>query len=184
MPVIPGVLKIEDGDDAYNTAAEVFALANAATAGGAYVTIWKRTIPPQEAARWGSGGVANPYAMRVANFVLLDTNTAFLDGDIQLMVEDATGYGLAPISDYSTNALRVAGPVDTNKDNAQDYIQFDRQIGTPMPEQGEAATRDDKLVVRFRKGAGQTATADKAYFELPYTRFIGSDLEMVLEGRR
>ncbi len=113
-------LKVADGDAAYDTIAEVLALLGAAGAG--YRKVWEKTVPAQQAMRWGFGSPAFPYNQGYMWFVLLDAGTGFTTGKVRLNQSNARETKVFTVAEMDMDRLHTttnttlvtATPTDIN----------------------------------------------------------------------
>jgi hypothetical protein len=102
----PSMLKLVQGDAAFNTAAEVVALVGGAA--GTRTRIWEFTVPAQNAYRWGFGSALAPSNQGYWWFVIADATTAFAAGTVHLAYETGTRHVYIPVDDVHDESLHSA----------------------------------------------------------------------------
>jgi len=156
-------LIIQDGDAAYNTMALVLAIIGAMAAGAGYTKIWEKTIPAQQALRWGYGSPALPHNQGYMYFISLDTAVNFQIGKLRLVQANARETKAFVVGEYNDNRLHTADittvitarPVSIN-----DMIALPEK--TEFPKVGE----DSKLSLHYYCVTPATAE-DTVEFSIP-----------------
>lgn len=156
---------ITDGDAAYDTMAEVLAIIGALAAGSVWTKIWQKTIPAQQAYRWGFGSPATPHNQGYMWFCSLDSGTDFEVGVLRLVQANSREtkvFTLMEIDDTrlhgtTVTTLATATPVDINQMMAlPEKVEF--------PKVGE----DSKIQLFYRCVTAATAE-DNVGFSIPVT---------------
>jgi len=156
---------ITDGDAAYDTMAEVLAIIGALASGSAWTKIWEKTVPAQQAMRWGYGSPALPHNQGYLWFCSLDSATDFQVGVLRLAIANARETKriiIAEIDDTrlhgtTVTTLATATPLDRNQ-----MIALPEKVEFPLV--GE----DSKLQLFYRCITAATAE-DNVGFSIPVT---------------
>lgn len=154
---------IPDGDAAYDTAAEVFALLGAAAAG--YRLIWQKTCPAQQQLRWGFGSGSQPHNQGYMWFCILDTNVDFCFGTVRLVIANARQTKVFTVKEIddtrlhttTITTLTTATPTDINT-----MIALPEQL--QFPKVGE-----DSLMQIWYAATDRATAEDNAGFSVPIT---------------
>ena len=133
-------LVIQDGDGAYDTAAEVFALVGAAGAG--YTKIWEKTVPAQQAMRWGFGSPVYPHNQGYMWFVLVDSGTGFDSGLLRLKQANARETRVFTVAEIDDT--RLHGVTNTNV-AAATPTDINQMIALPEKVEYPKVGEDSKL---------------------------------------
>lgn len=170
--VIQRTLVVTDGDSAYDTAGEVGGIINGASS-SAYTRIWQFTVPAQTLYRWGFGDPRLPTNQGFLTFVAGESDSSrkfsFEEGLIRFLVENAPGTARRFQGELYSGGLH--GPSDTNGDNLQDVLLFDRNQMTPFPVGDAEAIMDSKLVMEWKKVVDAGQTVDTVGFRIPATLY-------------
>jgi uncharacterized protein len=158
-------LGITDGDAAYDTMAEVLAIIGALAAGSAWTKIWEKTVPAQQAMRFGYGSPALPHNQGYLWFCSLDSGTDFQVGVLRLVIANARqtkSIVVAELDDTrlhgtTVTTLATATPLDRNQ-----MIALPEKVEFPLV--GE----DSKLQLYYRCITAATAE-DNVGFSIPAT---------------
>lgn len=156
---------ITDGDAAYDTMAEVLAIIGALAAGSVWTKIWQKTIPAQQAYRWGFGSPATPHNQGYMWFCSLDSTTDFEVGVLRLIQANSRETKVFTILEVDDTRLHgttvatlaTATPVDINQ-----MIALPEKV--EFPKVGE----DSKLQLSYRCVTAATAE-DNVGFSIPVT---------------
>ncbi|MFC1846765.1 hypothetical protein ACFLYS_01735 [Chloroflexota bacterium] len=154
-------LKISDGDAAYNTAAEVYALLGAAAAG--YFKIWEKTTPAQQAIRWGFGSPAYPHNQGYMWFCILDTNVDFCVGVVRLKQANAREtkvFTVAEIDDSRLHGTTVTTLTTATPVNLNEMIALPEKV--EFPKVGE-----DSMLQLWYSAITRATAEDNAEFSIP-----------------
>jgi len=147
-------LGVTDGDAAYDTAAEVVAIIGALAAGSVWTKVWEKTVPAQQAMRWGYGSPALPHNQGYMWFCSIDVGTDFQVGVLRLCIANAretVRYVVAEIDDTRLHlnvatTLATATPLDRNS-----MIALPEKVEFPLV--GE----DSRLQIFYRCVTAATA---------------------------
>ena len=121
-------MTVEDGDDAYNTEAEIVALAPAV---GVKMRIWEYTVPAQVAMSWGYGTPAYPANQGSIFFAFLLEGSGFNVGTVLLGHENSTRHLFIPIDEFNDTVTHLAD--STTLVTAR---STDQRLLRPLPEGG------------------------------------------------
>lgn len=164
----PSMIKLVNGDGAFDTAAEVIALLGAAA--GARTRIWEKSVPAQTAYRWGFGSALAPSNQGYWWFAIADAGTGFLSGVVHLAYEDYNRHKYIPVDDVHDEALHSA--TATSIATARLLNKEEMQA---LPEGGSKANQamvgqDSRLAIDYTiTDATNLAGADIADFNIPVT---------------
>ncbi len=156
-------LNVEDGDAAYNTAAEVYALLGAAAAG--FKKIWEKTVEAQVTRRWGFGSPTLPANQGYMYFFLLDTGTDFAKGTVRLVqakAREQKSWVVKEIDDTRLHLIDTTSVSSMTPTDKNTMIALPEQVGNP--EMGE-----DSLLQVWYSCRARATTEDAAAFSLPVT---------------
>lgn len=158
-------LNLVDGDDAFDTAAEVVALLGAA---GTIRRIWEYTVPAQRLMRWGFGNPNQPDNQGYIFFAIADAGTDISHGIVHLGYENHGRRIYIPIEDFDD-----ARSHSTTATSIATLRVLDRQSMPALPEGGSGAKpeqvgQDSRLVIDYSMITAAT-TADIADFNIPVT---------------
>jgi hypothetical protein len=158
-----GGFKVTDGDAAYDTAAEVYALITAA-AHTAFLKIWEKTIPAQQLIHWGYGSPALPYNQGFMWFASLDKTTDWDQGVLRLCQSNSRETKTFVVAEFPDSALHTA--TLTTLATAQPVLQAG--TATPLPEKTEFpwVGQDSKMQLTYRLNVAATAH-DECGFDIP-----------------
>jgi len=162
--VFRGFVEVEDGDVAYNTAAEVYGAIGAA---GIWTRIWEMTIPAQQRVAWGSGTPALPQNQGFMWFAMLDSGTDWSIGTLRLMIQDHgrnRTFPVASIPDsqlHSTTVTSIATAALLNKNE---------MIALPEKREFDLVGEDSRIALDYRLRTAATAV-DAAGFRIPITTY-------------
>ena len=123
-------VQVANGDAAFDTAAEVFALIGAVNA---WHRIWEMTIPAQQAVHWGYGSPATP-ANQGYMFFFAASAAAYDVGFLRLMQENSRrtiSFPVAEIADVSLHGL-VAAIADPSLIDKQQMIALPEKVEYPL----------------------------------------------------
>lgn len=158
-------LGITDGDAAYDTMAEVLAIIGALAAGSVFTKVWQKTVPAQQAIRYGFGSPATPHNQGYMWFCSIDTGTDFEVGVLRLVQANSQETKVFTVAEFddtrlhstTVTTLATATPVDINQMMAlPEKVEF--------PKVGE----DSKLQLWYRCITAATAE-DNVGFSIPVT---------------
>jgi len=133
VPAVQGFrtdVQIPDGDAAFDTAAEVFALIGAV---GVWSTIWEMTIPAQQAVHWGYGSPALPQNQGYMFFYAASA-AAFDVGTLRLKQENARRTKkiiVGEIADVGLHAA-VAAIADASLIDKNEMIALPEKVEYPL----------------------------------------------------
>jgi len=153
---------IPDGDAAFDTAAEVFALIGAA---GVWTNIWEMTIPAQQAVHWGYGSPATPQNQGYMWFAMLDSGTNWSVGVVRLAQINARRTRteiVAEIADSALHSTTVTTIATAALLNKNEMYALPEKVEKPLV--GE----DSLIVIQYRLITAATAV-DAAGFKIPIT---------------
>jgi len=158
-------LVVTDGDAAYDTMAEVLAIIGALAAGSVWTKVWAKTVPAQQAIRWGFGSPATPHNQGYMWFCSIDSGTDFQVGVVRLVQANAQETIVKTVKEIddtrlhgtTVTTLATATPVDINQ-----MIALPEKV--EFPKVGE----DSKLQIWYRCITAATAE-DNVGFSIPCT---------------
>jgi hypothetical protein len=164
----PGYFKhagIDDGDAAYDTEAEVIAVAKTLTT-GVYGLLWEKTVSPQQEWSWGYGNGVLSDNQGYLWFCLVDKTTEFMKGNLRLCQGDANGFKKFVIQDFADSQLH--SQTNTTVETA---TLTDRKSMIALPEAVAypKVGQDSKLFLEYKHIAGTLANIDGAGFRIPVT---------------
>ena len=157
-------MAIANGDAAYNTAAEVFALIPAA---GVKARIWEFTVPAQLAYTWGFGNPNQPDNQGHLWFCGLDTNIDFSIGIVLLSHENHSRRQAVPVFEFNDGGSHTSTvtTLATSRSN-------DKNQNLAIPEGGyrnaPLVGQDSRLVIDYTTITAATAI-DNIGFDIPVT---------------
>ena len=156
---------LEDGDDAYDTAAEIIALAPVV---GVKLRIWEYTMPAQVAMSWGYGSPANPENQGYIFFAIGLAATGVDVGTVLLGHENATRHLFIPIDEFNDSTTHTADAT-----TLATLRTTDRRLLRPLPEGGMQGSnvalvgQDSRLTIDYT--AIVLVAEDIAGFTIPVT---------------
>jgi hypothetical protein len=167
---LPGYYKalgIEDGDAAYDTEAEIIAIAKLVTT-GQFCLLWSKTVPAQQQMAWGFGTPVLAANQGYLWFAIVDKTTEFDEGQIRLQQCDANKYRTIVVQELATTGLHTA----TNTTIAT-ALTNDKNVAVALPEQVQypKVGEDSKLEIWYKNLSGTLANIDAAGFKIPATIF-------------
>lgn len=165
-------LVVEDGDDAYNTVAEVAALISAAPS-GVFTRIWQKTVDAQTVARWGYGDPRLPDNQGYLTFAagVGGASGAFEEGILQFVVENAPGTARRFQGRVASMRAHSADAPDAANEVVDQALFNNRQQMPPFPMGDGEAIMDSRLVLEWRKVKDAGAAVDSVAFILPSTLY-------------
>ena len=164
------LLNVTDGDAAYDTPAKVAAIIHAATA-LVWTRIWEKTVPAQQAFRWGYGNANQPRNQGYMWFASMDSGTDWTVGVLRLIQENARGtlrYVVAEIPDSQLHASIAAGAGVVM--TAAALIDQNQMLALPEKIEFPLVGEDSKLALDYKTITAAT-TADECDFSLPVTAY-------------
>jgi len=152
-------VQIEDGDDAFDTAAEVLALIGAV---GTFWTIWEMTIPAQQAVHWGYGSPATPQNQGYMFFYAASA-AAYDIGTLRLKQENARRTRKIIVSELADIGLHglVAAIADPTL--------IDRNQMTALPEKVEYPLVGEDSIIGLEYNPRTLVVETQAAFKIPIT---------------
>ena len=152
-------VQIVDGDAAFDTAAEVFALIGAV---GTYWRVWEMTIPAQQFVHWGYGSPATPMNQGYMFFYAASA-AAFDVGVVRLLQENARRTRTVPVAELADVGLHglVAAIADPSLINKNDMVALPEKVEYPLV--GE----DSRIAIDYRPDVLVVET--QAAFKIPIT---------------
>lgn len=160
-------LRVTDGDAAYDTAAEVFALCTLAGAAGVWYKIWEMTVPAQQMIRWGYGSPAQPYNQGYMWFCSLDSGTDFTIGTIRL--QQARARDREPIIVAEIDDTRLHGTTVTTLTTATP-VNINEMVALPEKVEFPLVGEDSLMQIWYLVTTAATAE-DNVGFSIPVTRY-------------
>ena len=165
-------VSLADGDDPYDTEAEVTALIQK-TAKPVPVVIWEMSVLSQQLIAWGAGSELNPLSVKYPQFVVINqiaTNGGFLDGYLTLSIRNRSAFVSTPAKRLDTRGIRqhpAALPGAASRPEA--YYEPDRaKLRTPLGITPLWGQEGDVLQVLLQTASVPAATANlKIAFALP-----------------
>jgi len=157
-------VQVHDGDAAYDTAAEVYALIGAA-AHADFLKIWQLTVPAQRLMRWGYGSAALQHNQGYMWFCFLDVAADFDVGILRLVQANARETKIivvAEIPDQSLHGTDVTTLVTATPTNINEMIPLPEKVEYPFI--GE----DSLLILTYALITAATAH-DGGNFQIPVT---------------
>jgi hypothetical protein len=152
---------IEDGDDAYDTIAEIIALPPIV---GIRLRIWEFTVPAQMALCWGYGSPAFPDNQGYIQFCIMLAGTGFDVGLVTLAHENHTRHNYVVVDEFNDVFGHTADSttVITARNN-------DKAVLRPLPEKSDIPLvgQDSRLVIDYLPIALVAETG--GYFSIPAT---------------
>ena len=161
-------VQITDGDDAYDTQAEVFAIATGAAV-GVWVTVWEMTIPAQQMVHWGYGSPATPQNQGYMWFCIADCVGAFVDfsvGVLRLVQQNARRTKKIVVGEVADAALHTAAGGVGIEANA--LLNKNEMYALPEKVEFPLVGEDSLIGLEYRVIAHATAE-DAAGFKIPIT---------------
>jgi len=163
VPAVQGFrtdVQIEDGDDAYDTAAEVFAAIGAVA--GVWTTIWEMTIPAQQAVHWGYGSPATPQNQGYMYFFAASA-AAYDVGTLRLVQLNARRTKIVPVAELADVSLHgnVAAIADPSLIDKNEMI--------PLPEKVEFPLVGEDSIIALWYRAITLVVETQAGFKIPIT---------------
>jgi len=159
------VMQITDGDAAYDTAAEIYAIINAGTA-NVPLKLWEATVPAQQKIRWGFGSPAFDRNQGYMWFFLLDSGAGFQTGKMRLKIANARETKVFTVAETDESRLHLA-------DNTSAATATPTNIDTGMmalPEKVEhPKLGEDSLLQIWMTPTVAVLTTDAAGFSIPIT---------------
>jgi len=158
-------LVLEDGDAAYDTAAEVIALAPAV---GVKLRIWEFTVPAQVGYVWGYGNPNQPENQGFIFFAIGLAGTGVDVGTVLLGHENATRHAFVPIDEFNDSTTHTATAT-----TLATLRTTDRRLLRPLPEGGMQGAgvpivgQDSRLTIDYT--ATVLVAEDIAGFTIPAT---------------
>lgn len=155
---------VEDGDAAYDTAAEVYGAIGAV---GVWTRIWEKTVPAQMQMAWGFGSPAMPDNQGFLWFAILDVTTDWSVGVVRLVQENhnrTVKLVVAEIPDSQLHSVTVTSLATAALLNRNEMIALPEKIEFPLV--GE----DSRIGIEYNLITAATA-ADAAGFKIPVTTY-------------
>lgn len=155
-------VQVTDGDDAYDTEAEVFGAIGAV---GVWTTIWEMTVPAQQAVHWGYGSPATPQNQGYMWFAIVDEGTDFSIGRLRLVQQNARRTRKIVVAEVSDNALH-----STDSTTTETAALLDKNEMYALPEKVEYPLVGEDSLIGLEYNLITAATAaDAAAFKIPIT---------------
>lgn len=165
---LPGYYKnvqVTDGDAAYDTMAEVIAIAKLVTV-GQYCMLWSKAISPQQQWAWGYGTAVLPDNQGYMWFAIIDVTTEFMIGDVRLQQCDANRYKTVVVQELADSQLHSA----TNTTLLTAAILDKKQmIALPEQIQYPKVGQDSKMEIWYKNISGTLANIDSLGWRIPAT---------------
>jgi len=159
-------IRVEDGDAAYDTPAEVYALITN-TAYTYFKLIWQKTVSAQQMMHWGYGSAALPYNQGYGWFAAVDSGTGFAVGVLRIVQAKALFAQEWLIKDIPDTALHTA--TSTTLATATPTLGAGLG-GYPLPEQKAFPwVGEDSIIALRYKLITATTAIDAVNFSLPLT---------------
>lgn len=136
-------VQVTNGDDAYNTEAEVF---GAIAAVGIWATIWEMTIPAQQAVHWGYGSPATPMNQGYMWYAMLQNGTAFTVGVLRLIQQNARRITTIVVAELADSGLHSV--TNTNIGSAA-LISKDEMIALPEKVEHPLVGEDSRIGLQY-----------------------------------
>lgn len=158
-------LRIEDGDAAYDTMAEVLAIIGALAAGSVWTKIWEMTVPAQQKIAWGFGSPAFPDNQGYMWFCSMDVAADFQVGELRLVqckARETVSLVVAEFDDSRLHGTDVTTLATATPVNKKEMMSLPEKIEFPLI--GE----DSKLQLWYRCITAATAE-DAVGFSIPVT---------------
>lgn len=158
-------LNLVDGDDPFDSAAEVIALLGAA---GTIRRIWEYTVPAQRMMRWGFGSPALSMNQGFIFFAIADAGTDVSHGIVHLGYENHGRRVYIPVEDFDDARTHSTDPTSIATLRLLDKMQM-----VALPEGGsggrnEMVGQDSRLVIDYTM-ITPASTPDIADFNIPVT---------------
>lgn len=157
-------LSVTDGDAGFATQAAVVALV---PAGNVWTRIWQRTVPAQQAISYGYGTPVLPDNQGWMWFALLDEGTAFQEGVLRLMQQDAHGIRTLVVLEVPDTNLHS---VDSTTLATAALISRQDMLALPEKQEFPLVGEDSVLFMEYRTITNQ-AGLDAAGFRVPITLY-------------
>jgi len=152
---------IEDGDDAYDTEAEVYGAIGAV---GIWTIIWEMTIPSQQMVHWGYGSPATPANQGYMWFAVVGA-AVFEVGKLRLSQNSARRTKYKPVCEVSDVALHAAA-FDAAIANVA-LINKNEMYALPEKVEFPLVGEDSLLILEYQMIVD--ATPAHAGFKIPIT---------------
>lgn len=152
---------IEDGDEAYNTEAEVYGAIGAV---GIWTIIFEMTIPAQQAVHWGYGSPATPQNQGYMWFAVVGAS-AFEKGKLRLWQNSARRTKYRPVTEVSDVALHKA----TFDAAIENVALINKNEMYALPEKVEFPLVGEDSLIGLEYKMITDATPAKAGFKIPIT---------------
>jgi hypothetical protein len=153
------------GDAAYDTVAEVAALVEANTASANFAKIWEKTVPAQQALRWGYGSAVAQRNQGYMYFAALDAGVGFEDGILRLVQTNARETKTFVVLEIDSTRLHTTTSTNATTASPTDINQM---LALPEQVQFPLVGEDSKLQLWFKTTAA-TTTVDVVTFSIPVT---------------
>lgn len=157
-------VQVEDGDAAYDTAAEIIALITGA-AHAAFIKIWEMTVPAQQRIAWGFGSAGLPHNQGYMWFASLDIAADWDVGVLRLQQSNAREtkvYVVAEQPDRRLHTTTVTTLATATPTNRNEMVALPEKIEFPLI--GE----DSRLQLTYALITAAT-THDGCGFGIPIT---------------
>lgn len=157
----PSTMVIENGDAAYDTAAEIIALAPAV---GVKMRIWEYTVPAQQEICWGFGSPQFPDNQGYIWFCLGLAATGFDNGTVLLGHENHSRRMFIPVDEFNDGLTHTSDA--TTLVTARDR---DKKTLRALPERPDIPLvgQDSRLTIDYT--AITLVAEDMAGFDIPVT---------------
>jgi hypothetical protein len=156
-------LVIENGDAAFDTAAEVYAAVQVAA--GVTARIWEMTVPPRYLYVWGSGIYGAMNNQGYARLCIMDVSTAFQVGTVGLVVESYDRYNKKVVKAFVDSLSHLA-----DKTSVATAYATNNQVGmVAIPKTTVIAAPYSRLAVDYKVITNVGGGLDTADFRLPVT---------------
>lgn len=157
-------VRVQDGDDPYDTEAEVLALITGAAHEDAY-KIWQLTVPAQQRIAWGYGSAGLPYNQGYMWFASMQATVDWDDGRLRLVQarsRDRNGIIVAEFPDNSLHTSTVTSLATARPTNIQEM--------RPLPEKTEyPLVGEDSILTLWYALYVASAGHDHVGFDIPVT---------------
>lgn len=158
-------LGITDGDTAYDTEAEVVAIIGALAAGSVWTKVWEKTVPAQQAIRWGFGSPNQPMNQGYMWFVSLDEGTGFQSGVLRLVQANSRETKVFTV--LEVDDTRLHGTTSTTMETA---IPLNKNEMIALPEKVEfPKVGEDSLLQLWYRCVAVVTAEDACGFSIPCT---------------
>lgn len=162
QPGFKSSVGVEDGDAAYDTAAEVFGAIGAA---GVETTIWEMTVPAQQQISWGYGSPNFPQNQGYMWFAILDSGTDWSVGTLRLVQQNARRIKTVVVGEFKDSDLHST-TVTTLATAA--LVDKNQKIALPEKVEFDKVGEDSLIGIHYTLITAATA-ADAAGFVFPIT---------------